>query len=242
MSNEVKAGPAAEASELIKRALAAGRYILSEYDSARLIAAYGAVVVESRLCATPEEAGEWARSAGGPVVLKLCSPDEPHKKEKGFVKAGLTGGEAVAAAAREMLGRAAGIAVEGLLVQRMVGGERELLAGMKRDHSFGPCVTLGAGGIFTEALDDVSVRVAPVGEGDAREMLSGLRTARMFGAYRGLPTVDAGAVAKALAVLGEIGLNHPEVAEIDVNPLIIDGEGRPVAVDALVILSAGGCE
>ncbi len=242
MVSELKKEAAVVASEIIQRALAAGRCNLSEYDSACLISAYGAPVVECKLCATPAEAGECAAAIGGPVALKLCSPDVPHKKEKGFVKVGLSGGDAVAAAAAEMNGRAAGIAVEGFLVQKMVRGERELLAGMNRDHTFGVCVTLGAGGIFTEALDDVVVRVAPVSAAEAGRMLAGLKTARVFGEYRGLAAVDAGEAAKVLAGLGEIGLNHPEVREIDINPLIIGDDGKPLAVDALVILDAGRCE
>ncbi len=227
-------------AELIGKTKEAGRRVMSEYDSSRLLAYYGVTMVETRLCTSAEDAGKCAGESGGPVVLKLCSPDVPHKKEKGFVKVGLSGAEEVVRVARGMLERAAGIKIEGFLVQKMCRGERELLAGMRRDRTFGPCVTLGVGGIFTEAIKDISLRVAPVTAEDTGDMLDELHSAKMFGAYRGLPPVDRAELAKVLIGLGEIGLKHPEVSEIDVNPLIIDEAGRPVAVDALVILGAGG--
>jgi acetate---CoA ligase (ADP-forming) subunit beta len=227
---------------IISDAAARGLRILSENSSARLVEAYSVPVAESRLCADGGEAAKFTGELGGRVALKLCSPDAPHKKEKGFVKVGLTGSESVLEAANEMMARAKGLRVEGLLVQRMVSGERELIAGMRRDRSFGPCVTLGIGGIFTEALKDISVRVAPICAEDADEMLDDLKTAKIFGSYRGLPPVDRAALAKVLIALGAIGLNHPEINEIDVNPLIVGEAGAPVAVDALVVLGAGGDE
>ena len=219
---------------------ASGPRTLSENSSARLIEAYGITAAESRLCATAGEAAEYAGALGAPVALKLCSPDAPHKKERGFVKVGLTGAEQVLPAANDMLASAKGLRIEGLLVQKMISGERELIAGLKRDRTFGPCVTLGIGGIFTEALKDISVRVAPIAAEDAGEMLDDLKTAKIFGSYRGLPPVDRAALAKILIKIGKIGLNHPEINEIDVNPLVIDEAGMPVAVDALVALGGGG--
>ncbi|MFA6448731.1 MAG: acetate--CoA ligase family protein [bacterium] len=240
MNSSKETKPDARAVEIIREAAGPGLRNLSENSSARLIEAYGVAVAESRLCAGAEEAAECAGAMGYPVALKLCSPDAPHKKEMGFVKIGLGSADAVLEAAKEMLSRAEGVTVEGLLVQRQVRGERELIAGMRRDRTFGPCVTLGVGGVFTEAMKDISVRVAPICAEDAGEMLDELKTAKMFGSYRGLPAVDREALAKILIGLGEIGLNHPEIEEIDVNPLIIDGTGKPIAVDALVVLGAGG--
>lgn len=230
----------ADPARLIVDALGKGRRALSEYASKKLVSAYGVPVVDEWLCVDAEAAAARAAEAGWPAVLKLCSPDVVHKKEKGFVAVGLPGRDSLIEAARRMMKGAEGIEIEGFLVQRMVRGERELLAGMRRDPVFGVCVTLGLGGIFTEALGDVSVRVAPVSEADAAEMLDDLNTSRIFGAYRGLAPVDRGMLAKTIIGLGEIGLRHPEVREIDVNPLIVNGSGHPVAVDALVILSGGG--
>ncbi len=227
-----------EAEDIIRSAVPGGA--LSEHASKKLLKLYGVETVEERLFADPAEAGAWAEAAGRPMVVKLCSPDVAHKKERGFVKTGLTGGEAVETAAREMLSRASDVRVEGILVQETVVGERELLAGLSRDPVFGPCVTLGLGGIFAEAFGDVSVRVAPVTEYDVRDMLSSLKSAAVFSNYRGLAAVDEASLARTFIGLGAIGMNHPEAAEIDVNPLIIDGAGKPVAVDALVIISKGG--
>ena len=182
-------GREAHAAEIIREAVGRGQSSLSEFSSSRLIEAYGVTVAESKLCANAGEAAEYAGALGAPVVLKLCSPDAPHKKELGFVAVGLAGAEKVLSAAKEMVSRAGGMRIEGLLVQRLVSGERELLAGLRRDRSFGPCVTLGIGGIFTEALKDISVRVAPICTEDAGEMLDELKSARMFGSYRGLPGI-----------------------------------------------------
>jgi acetate---CoA ligase (ADP-forming) subunit beta len=226
--------------EIIEKSLSGGKKNLSEFYSKRLVAEYGAPVVDEWLCADAETAAAAAEKAGWPVALKLCSPDVAHKKEKGFVALGLADRQSLIETARRMLDSAKGIDIEGLLVQRMIRGERELLAGMRRDPVFGVCVTIGMGGIFTEAMNDISVRVAPVSQEDVEDMLDGLKTGKIFENYRGLAKLDRGAIARTLIGLGEIGLKHPKVDEIDINPMIVDSEGKPVAVDALVILNEGG--
>lgn len=228
-----------EAARMIRAATAEGRRMLSEYDARRALSAFGVPVVEEIICAGAKDAAERAATMGWPVVLKLCSPEVAHKKERGFVRVGLADAAAVETAANDMLARARDVRVDGLLVQRMVRGERELLAGMKRDPVFGPCVTLGLGGVFTEALHDVSVRVAPFSESEAAEMLDELKSRRMFDAWRGLPPVNRVELARALAAVGEMGLQLPEIREIDVNPIIVDDGGRSVAVDALIVLGGG---
>jgi acetate---CoA ligase (ADP-forming) subunit beta len=227
--------------QLISSALGAGRTMLNEHEAKLLLAAFGAPIVEEWLCADAESAAERAADAA-PVAVKLCSPEVAHKKEGGFVVLGLSTRDEVLAAARDMLTRASerGVVVDGILVQRMARGERELLAGMKRDPVFGPCVTLGLGGIFTEALNDVSVRVAPLAESDAADMLGELKSKHIFGNYRGLKQIDTAAIAKLLGGLGEIGLRHAEIREIDVNPVIVDENGNAIAVDALVLLNGNG--
>ena len=237
-SEKTKNNPVAP-EQLIDSAHAAGRAMLNEHEAKLLLSAYGAPAVEEWLCADAESAAERAAAAGAPVAVKLCSPEVAHKKESGFVVIGLTERDEVLAAARDMLTRASerGVVVDGILVQRMARGERELLAGMKRDAVFGVCVTLGLGGIFTEALNDVCVRIAPLTESDASDMIGELKSRRMFGNYRGLKQIDTAEIAKLLVGLGEIGLRHEKVREIDVNPVIVDENGRPVAVDALVLLN-----
>jgi len=116
-----------------------------------------------------------------------------------------------------------------------VKGSREFVIGLTRDASFGPCVMFGLGGIFTEALKDVTFRVAPLTREDALDMIDEIKTQKLLGEFRGGPAVDRNALAKALVGVGELGVKHDAIAEIDINPLIICGD-KPVAVDALVVL------
>lgn len=122
-----------------------------------------------------------------------------------------------------------------LLVQQMVRGQREVLLGLTRDVQFGPCVTFGLGGIFTEVMADIALRVAPFDTKEARRMIEETKTFRLLQAFRGMPAVDFDLLSNALVALGKIGLENPMVKEIDINPVIIVGN-RPVAVDALIVL------
>ena len=125
--------------------------------------------------------------------------------------------------------------LDGVLIQKMVKGSREFVIGLSRDPQFGPCVMFGLGGIFTEALKDVTFRVAPLSKEDALEMIDEIKTKKILGEFRGSPAVDREALAKALVGVGELGMKYDSIAEIDINPLIISGN-KPVAVDALVVL------
>jgi len=118
----------------------------------------------------------------------------------------------------------------------MVAGDRELVAGLVRDPQFGPSVLFGLGGIYTEALEDVAFRVAPLSRWDAFQMMDELRGRKLLDAFRGMPPVDREALANILITLGTIGLENPAIREIDINPLKIRADGQPIAVDALIIL------
>ena len=124
-----------------------------------------------------------------------------------------------------------------ILVQKMIKGARELVMGMTRDAHFGPVVMFGLGGIFTEILHDVAFRVAPLERRDALEMMQEIRGRRILEAVRGMARVDLDILSQGLIALGQIGLDHDAIQEIDVNPLIVVGD-RPVAVDALVVLQS----
>ncbi|MBI2963792.1 MAG: acetate--CoA ligase family protein [Deltaproteobacteria bacterium] len=207
---------------------------LSEFDSKRLLREYGIGTVEEALAREADEAARRAGELGYPVAVKLCAAGLAHKTERGLVRLGLADEPAVRAAAADLLGRREpGEGDARLLVQRMVGGRRELILGLTRDRQFGPCVMVGFGGILAEAVGDIAFRVAPLSRTDALEMLSDLQTAHLLDAFRGEPAVDREALAAALVALGRIGVEHPEVRSIDVNPMIVCGD-RPVAVDALV--------
>lgn len=210
--------------------------ILSEYESKRLLREYGVPTVEERLAGDAAGAAAAARELGFPVAVKLCAEGLAHKTERGLVRLGLGDEEAVRASAEGLLAlRRPDEAAAGLLVQRMVPGRRELIAGLVRDRQFGPCVMLGLGGIFTEALRDVAFRVAPLTAEDAEEMAASLRTASVLGAFRGDPPVDRRVLTATLLGLGRLGIERPDVLSVDVNPLVVAG-AEPVAVDAVVEL------
>ena len=194
----------------------------------------GIPVSRNYLAKSKEEAIKYAQQLGFPVVLKGCSDTLTHKTELGMVKLKLKTKEDVANAYDEITGK--GIPLDGVLVQEWLDGDnREFVLGSIKDPQFGPCVMFGLGGVFTEALQDVSFRVAPITSIDAYEMMDELKTKKLLGAFRGSPAVDKEMLAQALVGLSELINTYEEIAEVDINPIIINGD-KPVAVDALVIL------
>jgi len=219
--------------DIVNEAVQKGQKNLSEYDSKRVLASYGIPVTQEKLAKSADEAVTFAKEMGYPVVLKGCSATLTHKTEKGVIKVGLKSEAEVREAFKAIYSIEP---MDGVLVQEMVKGARELVVGLVRDAQFGPCVMFGLGGIYTEVLKDVSFRVAPIEERDAIEMMEEIRASKILGAFRGMPPVDMKMMAKALVAMGRIGLENEKVNEIDVNPLIINSDGKPVAVDALVVL------
>lgn len=211
---------------------------LSEAESKALLARHGIPVPAEELVDSAEEAAAAAGRIGFPVVVKLCGRAIAHKTERGLVKLNLRDAAAVEAAATELLAAARPEDGDvGLLVGAMVSGARELIAGFVRDDEFGPCVMLGIGGIFAEALGDVAFRLAPLGPVDADELIDDLSNQALLGALRGEPPVDRGALARIVRGLAELGEGDERIRSIDLNPLIVSG-GVPTAVDALVELHA----
>jgi acetyl-CoA synthetase (ADP-forming) len=219
--------------EIIQRALAKGQKTLSEYESSLVIKSAGVPVVPSILAKTRDEAFQIAEKLGFPVVMKGCSAELAHKTEASMVKLNVANSEEAARVFDELMGKIKGL--DGVLIQKMVKGSREFVIGLSRDPQFGPCVMFGMGGIFTEALKDVTFRVAPLSKEDALEMIDEIKTKKLLGEFRGSPAVDRNALAKALIGVGDLGIKYDSITEIDINPLIICGD-KPVAVDALVVL------
>jgi acetyl-CoA synthetase (ADP-forming) len=212
---------------------------LSEAESKELLASYGVPCVAERLVTDAAAAASAAEELGLPVVAKLCGPAITHKSERGLVRLGLASAEAVSRAATELL--AAARPEEGdvrVLVAPMVSGRRELIAGAHRDPQFGACVMVGVGGVLAEAVADVSFRLVPISELDAEEMLDDLATQALLGAVRGDAPVDRAAVVRVLLSLARLMDERHDVDSVDVNPLVIDRDGAPVAVDALVEMSS----
>ncbi len=166
-------------------------------------------------------------------MLKGCSDRITHKTEEDIVRLGLKNRNEMARAYDEITTK--GLALDGVIVQKMVRGEREFVIGFTRDPQFGPCVMFGLGGVFTEVFNDVSFRLAPITDIDAEEMLDEIKSRRLLDEFRGSPQVDRKALIRALVGIGDLGVHYPQIEEIDINPLIIS-ENRPVAVDALVVL------
>jgi acyl-CoA synthetase (NDP forming) len=223
-----------QAAEVVSAAVAHGLGALDEWQAKTLLAGYGIAVPEGGLAGNEDEAVAIARRLDGPVAVKAIGPGISHKTERGLVALDLRGDDAVRAAARSLLAVTEGQEAR-LLVERMVGGAREFMIGMKRDPLFGPVVVFGVGGIFAEAHNDIALGVTPLDDGDIEGMLAGIRASALLGAFRGLPPVDRASLCGAIRALARIAADHPAVTEIDVNPLIVEG-AMPVAADALVIL------
>jgi acetyl-CoA synthetase (ADP-forming) len=207
---------------------------LSEAESKRLLAAHGVPVVDERLVGTADEAVAAAAELGYPVVAKLCGEAIAHKTERGLVRLGLADAAAVHAAATELLGAATEADGDvGVLVGRMVKGNRELIAGLVRDPQFGMAVMLGVGGILAEAVADVVFRLVPLDRLDAAEMIDDLSTQPLLGPFRGEPAVDRERLIDVIVGLSDAAEARADLVSADVNPLIVV-DGVPVAVDALV--------
>ncbi len=238
-------GAAARAARLVREAAARGERNMGQAAAKDLLQALGMRVPRRLHADDPVAAGAAADLISGRVALKLDSPEVLHKTEAGGVALGLEGAAEVSAAASAMLERVGrerpGVRRAGLIVEEMVEGGLELIVGLKRDPSFGLVVLAGIGGTAAEVLADTAVRVAPVSRAESAAMLDELRGAALLRGHRGGPVLDREAVVDVLVQLSELGLAAAELAELDVNPLLVlpAGEGV-VALDALTVLDAAG--
>ena len=234
-----------EAASTAARLLdAAAGGMLTEREAKAVLAAYGVPVVGERLVTDAEAAVAAAEALGYPVVLKVESPDLPHKTEAGVIRLDLRDAEAVREAFATVMANAARVTppprISGVLVQPMVPAGLELVIGARRDPLFGPMVVVGLGGILVELLRDTATALAPVQEDEARAMLRRLKGYRLLQGFRGLPPVDQDRLVEIIRRVSELAADQRErIAEIDVNPLICAGD-RQVAVDALIVRSAPG--
>ena len=222
--------------KIIEEAMKQGRTTLSEFESKQVLATYGIPVTREKLVDDVKDLVSATEEIGLPLVLKGCSSDLAHKTEKGLIRVDIRNEKEARTAFEEIMS-----AMEGpdkaVLVQEMVKGPRELVVGLTRDPQFGPCVMFGLGGIFTEILKDISFRVAPLEKRDALEMMQEIKGHKILEAIRGMEAADLDMLAQILINVGQIGMEHENVKEIDINPVIISGS-RPVAVDALVVLES----
>ena len=221
---------------------ARGQTVLTERDLKPLLAGYGVPVVEEIAVASARGAEAAARRLARPVAIKADAPDLVHKSDAGAVRLHVSAEDA-ARAYEEVTANAArvvGIAgVRGAVVQPMAPTGVEMLAGLRLDPQFGPTVTVGLGGVASEALGDVVTELAPIDRGIARDMLGRLRGAKLLGAFRGAPARDVDALADVLVALAAFGMDAgPLLLELDINPVITLAAGQGcVAVDAVGILA-----
>lgn len=220
--------------KILEDALKRGATTLSENESKQLLAEYKIPITQETVAKTEDEAVAAAGRIGYPVVLKGSGDELSHKTELNLIALDLRKEEEVREAFQKLTSNPKAKVSE-VLVQQMVKGDRELVVGLTRDAQFGPCVMFGMGGIFTEILKDTSFRVAPLTRWDAMDMMEDIRGKKILDAFRGKPEVDREVLADILMAVGQIGMDHTCVKEIDINPLKLVN-GKPVAVDALVVL------
>ncbi|HXG41729.1 MAG TPA: acetate--CoA ligase family protein [Dehalococcoidia bacterium] len=227
-------------ADVFERARSQGRRVLTEVESKQVLAEAGIPVVPARLATTPQEAAAAARELGFPAVLKVVSPDIVHKTDVGGVRLGLKDAEEVAAAFNDLVEgvrrHAPGARIDGVSVQPKAPPGIEVILGMSRDPQFGPVLMFGLGGILVEVLKDVSFRIVPITARDAREMLREIKAFPVLQGYRGQPPADLEALEGMLLRLSELAEAHPELEEMDLNPVFAYAQGA-VAVDARIVLS-----
>jgi acyl-CoA synthetase (NDP forming) len=216
----------------------------NEATAKAALGAAGVPFVEDVVATTAEEASAAAETIGGPVALKILSPDIQHKSDIGGVELNVTGGPAAAAAFGRILAaarrHAPGARIDGVLVSPMTSGGTELILGVTRDPTFGPAVMVGLGGIFAEIFKDTALRLAPVTAAEAGAMLRELKAFPLLDGARGRPHADLEALCETIAALSRFASRHAaDVAEIDINPLLVRPRGQGViALDALIVPAA----
>jgi acetyltransferase len=230
--------------KVIEGAKQDGRYAIGDAEAWDILKAYEMNIPRSELAKTADEAVKIAGEIGYPVVMKIASPDILHKTDVGGVKVGLESADQVRDAFDLMLFRTERYLPEaeiwGCQVQEMAPpGGMEVLIGMNRDPQFGPLVTFGLGGIYVEALKDVTFRIAPFTRLDAEAMLTEIRSKALLDGVRGKPPVDKEALIKTLLRIGQFVQDYPEIAELDINPLIVYPEGQgALAIDMRLVLES----
>ena len=229
-----------EAEAVIRRCLAAGRTRLGEMDGLELLKCYGFNTLPTRLAKNEAEAAKIAEEIGLPVVMKIASPQILHKSDAGGVVVGIkTTGEAksaftrIIASAKNYDPKAL---LEGVLVQKMGAPGEEVILGMNR-YAAGPLIMFGLGGIFVEIFKDVVFRLAPIDRDEAHRMVREIKGYRLFTGFRGRPKGDVNSLEENLVRLSEMVVNHPEIIEMDINPLLLHEEGKGATVaDCRMIL------
>ncbi len=225
----------------VGRVLAAAGPVLTESEAKALLARYGVPRPQEALATSGAEAAQAAARIGGPVALKVQSPDITHKTEAGGIALGIVGEAAVGDAYERVLGSAKRAypeaVIRGVLVQAMAPPGREIILGITRDAVFGPMLMVGIGGIHVEVFRDIAFAPVPIGTEQALALLDQLNGAALLGPVRGAPPADRAALAELIATLSRFAADHAElIEEIDLNPVIVHPKGQGLTVvDALIV-------
>ncbi|MDT3707861.1 MAG: bifunctional acetate--CoA ligase family protein/GNAT family N-acetyltransferase [Thiobacillus sp.] len=227
---------------IIESALAHGRHLLSEVESKAVLSAFRIPIAPAHIARSPMEAMLMAQQMGFPVVMKINSPDITHKSDVNGVRLGLSSGQAVRAAFGEMLADIKRLrpdaTLDGIVIEPMVTRPhaREVLLGMTSDAVLGPVIVFGAGGVDVEAFQDRAVTLPPLNRYLARDLIRRTRVATLLGPFRNRPPVDMDALENVLLRLSEMVCELPWLAELDINPLLVDEHGA-LALDARIVIA-----
>ncbi len=228
-------------SQVVEEARSQGRTVLTEIESKQVLEQAGMPVAGAQLARDAKEAAKAAQSLGFPVVLKIVSPDVTHKSDVGGVKVGLQSAAEVQAAFSEIVASVKKhqpeARIEGVAVQKMAPQGIEVIVGMSKDPQFGPVLMFGLGGILVEVLRDVAFRIVPLEPRDARQMVREIKGFPVLQGVRGQDPADVEALEKLLLQLSEFVEAHPEIEELDLNPVFAYKDGC-LAVDARIVIAA----
>jgi acyl-CoA synthetase (NDP forming) len=224
---------------IVEQARAEGRTILTEIEAKQMLEDAGVPVSPARLAKTKDEAAKVASGLGFPIVLKIVSPQITHKSDVGGVALGLTSADDVAAAFDRITASAKqhvpNATIDGVAVQRMEKQGVEVIVGITKDPQFGPVMMFGLGGVLVEVLKDVAFRVVPIEDRDARQMIEEIKGYPLLQGYRGQDPVDLAKLRVLLLKVSSFIEAHPEVAELDLNPVFAYKDGA-IAVDARIVI------
>lgn len=229
------------AEEIIDRSLKAGRFYLGEEETKEVLNCYGFNTLPAKVTQTPDDAADFAEEIGFPVVLKIVSPQIIHKSDAGGVIVNLGNRDSVLEGfdkiTQNVRQYAPEATIEGVLVQKMAPGGEEIIIGASKAPGFGHLVMFGLGGIFVEVFRDVVFRLAPIGRNDARRMIRGIKGYKVLGGFRGRTPRDEEILEISLVSLSNMVRNHPQIKELDINPLIVHEKGKGATVaDCRIIL------
>jgi len=230
------------AKEIIQKCLDEGKTYLGELDGLALLKCYGFNTLPTHLATNSQEAIDIAKDMGFPVAMKIVSPQIIHKTDAGGVRVGIEDPEGVKTAFDLIVNNAKAFKedaeVKGVIVQKMASEGAEVILGMNRYPIFGPLVMFGLGGVLIEVFGDVIFRLAPVNRNSARNMIRGIKGYTLLKGFRGRPKVDLNILEKSLVSLSDMAISHPEIQEMDINPLMAHPEGEGVTVaDCRIILN-----